>query len=46
MRRICLIGAGGIARVHAELVGRIPKVSGVAIDDPACVREATVATGR
>lgn len=34
MRRICLIGAGGIARIHAEVLGRLPGVSVVAVADP------------
>jgi predicted dehydrogenase/nucleoside-diphosphate-sugar epimerase len=34
MRRICLVGAGGIARVHAEVLGRMPEVSVVAVADP------------
>jgi predicted dehydrogenase/nucleoside-diphosphate-sugar epimerase len=34
MRRICLIGAGGIARIHAEVLGRMPEVSVVAVADP------------
>jgi predicted dehydrogenase/nucleoside-diphosphate-sugar epimerase len=34
MRRICLIGAGGIARIHAEVLGRMPQVSVVAVADP------------
>ena len=34
MRRICLVGAGDIARIHAEVLGRIPDVSVVAVADP------------
>jgi predicted dehydrogenase/nucleoside-diphosphate-sugar epimerase len=34
MRRICLVGAGGIARIHAEVLGRMPEVSVVAVADP------------
>jgi predicted dehydrogenase/nucleoside-diphosphate-sugar epimerase len=34
MRRICLVGAGGIARIHAEVLGRMPDVSVVAVADP------------
>lgn len=34
MRRICLIGAGNIARIHAEVLAGIPEVSVVAVADP------------
>lgn len=34
MRRICLVGAGNIARVHAEVLGQMPEVSVVAVADP------------
>ncbi|MBR0670152.1 NAD-dependent epimerase/dehydratase family protein [Neoroseomonas soli] len=34
MRRICLIGAGGIARVHAEALSGMRDVSVVAVVDP------------
>ncbi len=36
MRRICLeeIGAGNIARIHAEVLAGIPVVSVVAVADP------------
>jgi predicted dehydrogenase len=34
MRRICLIGAGSIARTHAEVLRSLPGVSVVAIADP------------
>ncbi|GGJ44293.1 NAD-dependent epimerase/dehydratase family protein [Neoroseomonas lacus] len=34
MRRICLIGAGGIARIHAEVLARLPGISVVAVADP------------
>ena len=34
MRRICLIGAGSIARIHAEVLGQMPEVSVVAVADP------------
>jgi nucleoside-diphosphate-sugar epimerase len=34
MTRICLVGAGSIARVHAEVLGRMPEVSVVAVADP------------
>jgi predicted dehydrogenase/nucleoside-diphosphate-sugar epimerase len=34
MRRICLVGAGGIARIHAEVLGRMPEISVVAVADP------------
>jgi predicted dehydrogenase len=34
MRRICLVGAGGIARIHAEVLGRMPDISVVAVADP------------
>jgi nucleoside-diphosphate-sugar epimerase len=34
MRRICLIGAGNIARIHAEVLRSVPGVAVVAIVDP------------
>ena len=34
MRRICLVGAGSIARIHAEVLCRIPEVTVVAVADP------------
>lgn len=34
MRRICLVGAGGIARIHAEVLARMPGVAVVAVADP------------
>src|SRR4051812_9512565 len=34
MRRICLVGAGGIARIHAEVLSRMPDISVVAVADP------------
>lgn len=34
MTRICLVGAGSIARVHAEVLGQMPEVSVVAVADP------------
>ena len=34
MRRICLVGAGNIARIHAEVLGQMPQVSVVAVADP------------
>lgn len=34
MRRICLVGAGNIARIHAEALALMPEVSVVAVADP------------
>ena len=34
MRRICLVGAGNIARIHAEVLGKLPGISVVAVADP------------
>lgn len=34
MRRICLVGAGNIARIHAEVLAKMPEVSVVAVADP------------
>ena len=34
MRRICLVGAGNIARIHAEVLVKMSEVSVVAVADP------------
>lgn len=34
MRRICLVGAGNIARIHAEVLRQMPDVAVVAVVDP------------
>src|SRR5262245_61199615 len=33
MRRVCLVGAGNIARIHAEVLGQMPEASVVAVAD-------------
>lgn len=43
MRRICLIGAGIIARTHAEALRAVPDVTVAAIVDPRCNAAETLA---